>query len=204
MAEIEISKIKPFIFISGILSLVLPWVYRINFLGIYFTVQFVSLIIVDLMYFGLFYLVGLCLNFVFFKYDGHLNYFIGYLSLCLVIIGAIGYYATLYSIISQIENNLDKEIEIVLGPGFYFILLTIFFICFEVYYLKFGTIKIKRYKKKIPTPELEEKPRKKERIKELDKKEWTRRDKIVVGVLLIFLLFFIGLLIYIFSYLGYF
>ncbi len=204
MAEIEISKIKPFIFISGILSLVLPWVYRINFLGIYFTVQFVSLIIVDLMYFGIIYLIGLSFNFVFFKYNGQLNYFLGYLSLCLVIIGAIGYYATLYSIISQIENNLDREIEIVLGPGFYFILLTIFFICFEVYYLKFGTLKIKRYKKKIPKTGLEEKPRKREKIKELDHKPWTLRDKILIGVLLIILLFFIWLMIYIFSYIGYF
>ena len=138
MVEIEISKIKPFIFISGILSLVLPWVYRINFLGIVYTIQFASLIISDLMYFGLFYLIGLSLNFVFFKYDGQLNYFIGYLSLCLIIIGAVGYYATLISILMQIQKNLDEEIEIVLRPGFYFILLTVFLVCLELYYLKKG------------------------------------------------------------------
>ncbi len=193
MAEIEISKIKPLILISGVLSLVLPWVNRINFLGILFTIQFISLIIIDLMYFGIIYLIGLCFNFVFFKYNGQLNYFLGYLSLCLVLIGAIGYYATLFSIFSQIENNLDNEVEIVLGPGFYFILLTIFFICFEIYYIKFGTLKIKRDKKKIPIAELEEKQRKREKIKELDHKAWILRDIIVLAVLIIILVFFIWL-----------
>ena len=73
MADIEISYIKPFIFITGVLSLILPWFYEINFLGVFFTYQSVSLIINDLMVFGLFYLVGLSFNFIFFKYNGEIN-----------------------------------------------------------------------------------------------------------------------------------
>ena len=150
MADIEISYIKPFIFITGVLSLILPWFYEINFLGVFFTYQSVSLIINDLMVFGLFYLVGLSFNFIFFKYNGEINYFIGFLSLCLVIIGPIGYYALLITRLLEYQRRLDREIEFVLGPGFYFMLLTIALIVLEIYYLKKGgfALKLKVYKQK--------------------------------------------------------
>ena len=195
MTEIEISYIKPFIFVSGVLSLILPWVFQINFLGIVFRIQFISIIISDLMYFGLFYLIGLCLNSVFFKYDDHINYFIGHLSLCLVLIGSIGYYATLFLIITQIEKNLDQEIEIEFGPGFYFMIISIVLIILELYCLKTDKLNWKKKKQdKELIPKTTVKKEKKE--KEFNYKKWKRRSEriyllIMFGSVLIFVIFII-------------
>ena len=133
--------------------------------------------ILDLLYFGLIYLIGLCFNFAFFKYNGQRNYFIGYLSLCLLIIGIGGYYFVLIPRLVAYQEMADVNIEIEIGFGFYFAIATCILIISELFYLrkKEGA---QVYVEKSSDLEKEWKKKEKERIKKQEKKKLKEPSKI--------------------------
>jgi hypothetical protein len=173
MTEIEISRYKPFIFISGILSIVLPWFYRISFLGVFFTYYNVSIIITDLMYFGLIYLIGLCFNFTFFKYNEQRNFLIGYISWCLTVLGMLGYFFIIAARVAWYEKLTGKNIEIEMGIGYIFAIITCTLITVELYDLR----KTELF---LAQGEASEPEEKKEEVGEIEEK---KENKLVLYIL---------------------
>ena len=60
----------------------------------------------------------------------------------------IGYYTTFFSILFEIQEELDTKIEINLGAGFYFMIITTILIVVEIYYLKNDGFQIKLFSSK--------------------------------------------------------